>query len=57
MSIKTKKEKTITQIDKFLDKLLTKRPDFYGQIELNFNNGNVPNINVKYSEKFDKLKT
>jgi len=54
--MQNKKEKTIAKVDLFLDKLLTDKPDFYGRVELNFCNGEVPNINVKYSHIFEKPK-
>lgn len=46
--------KQLTRIDKYVDSVLAKYPDFTGKLELNFQNGHLQDINQTVRTKFDK---
>ena len=41
--------KSLAKLVRFFEDFLERRPRFYGSCEVNFHDGNVPNINIKES--------
>jgi len=46
-----KPHNTIAKLSQFFRQLLESKPKFFGSVEVNFHDGNVPNVNVKESVK------
>jgi len=50
-----KAKHTVQQLHTFFSSLLSKKPEFFGSVEVNFHKGEVPHVNIKESVKISDL--